>query len=231
MTFAPGEIGEEVPLSLADTCISYLGTDPYYFVYPWVVGDELYKAYQDPSANCTAPYPYTIQSVDFILYYLFYSGTIYVSVDVEAAAGTSNCPIPGNMMAISPLYELAMDTGLYLVSIPLDTPVVVDGPFFVGLYFGPDGAPENAAVITDNIEAGCASYNDWGEGYVDLDTVYNNYGEKVFLGRLCLYATGTEGGGSQGGLTQGDSQRHRPSQRSATGSQPAPAFQGAAAQR
>jgi len=178
-----------------DTCSVNPGGDPVYYIYPWVVGNDLYKAYQDPAETCSGPYPYTIEMVHLPLIYLD-TGTVYLSVDIESVDYSDpSCPRPGTLLAISPYYELILENNFYMVNIPLDTPVVVNGPYFVGAYFGVEGNPEAAAMVTDTNPLPCVSYNDWGEGYVDLDTVTNDQGQKVFPGRLILYSSGTTGGG------------------------------------
>lgn len=188
--------GKSMTLRTADSCSTNLGDEPHYFIYPWVVGDELYKAYQDPALTCDAPYPFTIHEIQFFFFYVdTIPGSVQLEVDIEEAINPGGCPTPGEMLALSPLYNFPMEQNLYLITIPLDTPIVINSPFFVGLYIGPYGSPEFSAVITDTFPAPCASYNDWGEGYVDLDTVRNDQtGEKIFLGRLLLYAIGTPGG-------------------------------------
>jgi len=186
-------------LAAADTCFTNLGGEAYYYISPWVMGDELYKAYQDPAQTCSDPYPFMVNEVHLPLVFLG-TGTIYLSVDIEAVNNSvPSCPTPGTMLAISQTYEVSLENDFYLITIPLDTPVVVNGPFFVGAYFASSGNPDYAAVVTDTFPTSCVSYNDWGEGYVDLDTVYNDYGEKIFLGRMLLYASGFPGGS---GVTQ-----------------------------
>ena len=75
--------GAPVPLRLAtgDTCTAMDG-EPIYYIYPWVYGDEVYKSYQDPTIDCSKPYPYTVQEVGIYLCY-FGKDTIYLSADVE----------------------------------------------------------------------------------------------------------------------------------------------------
>ncbi len=181
-------------LRSSDTCTVNLGGDPAWYIYPWVIGDEIYKAFQDPSVTCDGPYPFTVEFIYLPLIYLE-TGTIYVSVDIEDAdLSDPSCPKPGSLLAISPNYEMALQNNFYLITFSLDTPVVVDGPYFVGVYIGSDGNPGAAAVVTDTLPAPCASYNDWGEGYVDLDTVQNTDGSKVFPGRMLIYSGGTTGG-------------------------------------
>lgn len=189
-----------VNFSLADTCTVNNGGPICYYIYPWIVGDELYKAYQDPSQGCTNPYPFTVTEVNFPVYVL-YSATFQISVDVEGLdLSTPSCPAPGDLLAISPLYEVTLDPDLYLLTVTLDTPVTVTGPYFVGVYFGSGGNPSDVAVVTDSIPVSCVGYNDWGEGYVDVNDMYNDDNEKVFLGRLVILSTGVPGGGS--GATQ-----------------------------
>jgi hypothetical protein len=162
-----------------DTCTVNPAGDPIFYIYPWVIGDELYKAYQDPAETCDKPYPFTIDYVHVPLVYLD-TGTIYISVDIEEVDYSEpSCPKPGTLLAITPLYEIPLENNFYVISIPLDTPIAVNGPYFVGVYFGAEGSPSSAAVVTDTFPVPCVSYNDWGEGYVDLDTVHNDLGEKV----------------------------------------------------
>ena len=189
-----------IRLSAADTCTVYMGDNPIYYIYPWVYGDELYKSYQDPSLTCDKPYPFTVDAVHIPLVYLD-SGIIYLSADVETADLTNpSCPKPGAMLTISSTYEVTLGNNFYLLSIPLDSPVVVNGPYFVGIYIAADGNPSAAAVVTDSLPVRCVGYNDWGEGYVDLDTVHNvNTGEKIFPGRFIQFSSGITGGGGGGG--------------------------------
>ena len=181
-------------LRAGDSCTTNLAGPAAYYIYPWIVGDELYKAYQDPSVTCDKPYPFTVEAVYLPLVYLD-AGTVYISVDVEAVdLSNPSCPKPDTLIAISPLYEVALENNFYLIEIPFDTPAVVTGPYFVGVYFANMGNPAAAAIVTDTIPVPCVSYNDWGEGYVDLDTIHNNYGEEIFPGRVIIYSGGTTGG-------------------------------------
>jgi hypothetical protein len=185
-----------VNFRLADTCIVNNGGPICYYIYPWIIGDELYKAYQNPSLSCSNPYPFTVTDVLLPLYVLS-EATFQISVDVERVdASVPSCPLPGEMLAMSPLYEITVEPDLYLITIPLDTPVTVTGPYFVGVYFSSAGNPYDAAVLTDSIPVSCVGYNDWGDGYVDLNDMYNDEtGEKIFPGRLLIYSDGTVGGG------------------------------------
>jgi hypothetical protein len=186
-------------MSALDTCAIYEGGDPTWLIYPWVEGDELFKSYQNPSATCTDPYPFSIDRVHLILYCVG-AGSLQLSADIELVDNSvPGCPHPGEMLDITPLYEYVIPgEDLYFITVPLDSPVVVDGPFFVGLYIASSGNPDIAAIVTDDTPVGCVSYNDWGYGYVDLDTVYTDPDGtgpiKTFPGRMVLYSSGVPGG-------------------------------------
>lgn len=195
------EIRSKVFLSSADTCTVGTVDNLVWQIDSWVVGNELFKAYIDPAIDCPTPYPYTVTEINMPM--SFAAATeIYVSVDVEAVdLSVPTCPYPGALLAISSQYQMTVpEPGLYSIWIPLDTPVVVNGPFFAGVYLG--NAIEytaGAAVITDYSPQQCTSYNIWDTtvGFVDLNnnTLYN------FPGRLAMFASGIPGGGGGGGDT------------------------------
>jgi len=54
----------------------------------WLLGNELYKSYQNPGLSCDGPYPFTVEEIYMVLWF-DYATTIYVSVDVESADVTS----------------------------------------------------------------------------------------------------------------------------------------------
>jgi hypothetical protein len=97
-------------------------------------------------------------------------------------------------LAVSSEWEAQIPgAGLYNIWVPLDEPLVVNGPFFAGFYIGnafDEGV--NAAVLTDNFPVPCATYNIWDEtiGWVDLadNEEYN------FPGRLVMEVAGVPGG-------------------------------------
>ena len=181
-------------LTTADTCITIHSDTMVWQIDNWVVGTELYKAYLDPETSCPNPYPYTITEINMPM--SFATATpLYVSVDVEAVdISNPSCPAPGGLLAISAQYELQVPgPGVYSIWIPLDTPYVVEGPFFAGFYIGNPLDPYvGAAVITDNSPALCTSYNIWdtATGFVDL----NDNEFYSFPGRLILMASGIPGG-------------------------------------
>lgn len=179
----------------ADTCIVRHDLGITWGINGWVVGNELYKSYLDPSLTCPDPYPFTVTEINMPM--AFDAATpLTVAVDVELADMTDpSCPFPGEMVTISSDWELQVPgAGLYDIWIPLDTPVVVNGPFLVGFFIGNviDTAV-HAKVTCDTVPVACRSYNIWETttGYVDLanNEFYN------FPGRLVLYASGVPGGG------------------------------------
>ncbi len=162
-----------------------------YQVAGWAIGNELYKSYLDPSNSCPDAYPFRITEINMPMY--FASPTsIYVSVDVEEAYYPSaGRPWPGAVLAISVDYELIIPApGYYDVWIPLDSPVVVHGPFFAGFFLGSTVTPEmGLALLTGgDSTAQSQSYDIWDEqiGFIDLlsNSLWN------FPGQLVMGAAG-----------------------------------------
>ncbi|MFZ1684004.1 MAG: dockerin type I domain-containing protein [Candidatus Zixiibacteriota bacterium] len=165
----------------------------------WVTGQELYKSYINPALQCSNPYPYTITAVNMPMYF-GKATTLTVSVDIELADNTNpTCPIPGPLLGISSDYTVSpAAAGYYNLWIPLDSPVVVNGPFFAGFYLG-SAIPSSVApaVLLDADPQHCQSYNIWDTavGFVDLtnfpppfDSSYN------FPGRVAMEVAGQNGG-------------------------------------
>ncbi|MEW6411647.1 MAG: dockerin type I repeat-containing protein [Candidatus Zixiibacteriota bacterium] len=164
---------------------------PSYHLTGWVNGNELYKGYIDPSASCENPYPFRVTEISMPMYFSS-SSRMYVSVDIEDVYNpTPGCPWPGAVLAISVDYELYIpEPGYYDIWIPLDTPIVVNGPFFAGFFIGSTVNPDaGAALLTsDDPTALCRSYEIWDEqiGFIDLlnNSVFN------FPGQLAIGAAG-----------------------------------------
>lgn len=169
----------------------------------WVIGYELFKSLLDPEVSCENPYPFTITGINMPM--MFDAGTpLTISVDVEAVDETTlpGCPIPGVLLAISAEWELTVPAGggFFNIWVPLDTPLVVNEPFFAGFYLGSTIDPSvNAALVIDTIPVPCATYNIWDAtiGWVDL--VNNDYYN--FPGRLRMEASGVPGGTAGAGDT------------------------------
>ena len=103
----------------------------------WVTGNELYKAYIDPSLGCADPYPFAVTEINMPMTFAL-AADIYASVDIEAVDLTDpSCPFPGDLISLSSQYQLtAPEPGVYSIWIPLDSPVIVNGPFFAGFFIG-----------------------------------------------------------------------------------------------
>ncbi|MCK4632256.1 MAG: hypothetical protein KAT79_03235, partial [candidate division Zixibacteria bacterium] len=183
-------------LALSDSCLISTTDTMVWQIDSWVTGNELYKAYFDPSLGCANPYPFAVTEINMPM--TFAAPTdIYASVDVETVDLTDpSCPFPGEMLTLSSQYQLAVPSaGIYSIWIPLDSPVIVNGPFFAGFFIANSlDLMVYAAVITDNVPALCTSYNIWDTttGFVDLcnNEFYS------FPGRLLMQVSGVPGGGS-----------------------------------
>jgi hypothetical protein len=185
--------------AMAEICTVRHDLGQYWLISQWLTGAELYKSYQDPSLTCTDPYPFTVQSVEMVIYFGKLC-TLFVSVDVESAdLSTPACPFPGNLLTLSSEYQFIIPSaGLYLIAVPLDTPEVVNGPYFSGFYISNIiDTSINAGLVTDSpgVVVKCVSYNIWDTavGYIDLaDNAYYD-----FPGRLLLFSHGMTGGSGQ----------------------------------
>lgn len=196
------EIRVRPRLAAADTCLVRHDSGAVWKIDGWVTGEELYKGYLDPAASCANPYPFTVTEVAIQMYFMN-ATLMYASVDIEDVNNLNpGCPSPGNWLVISSEYEIQVPgEGLYELWIPLDTPCVVNGPFFAGFYIGNAlDTTVGATVICDSFPVLCTSYNIWDTtiGYIDLcDTSYFEvlFGTSwAFPGRLLLYAAGIPGG-------------------------------------
>jgi hypothetical protein len=182
-------------LATADTCFVSDNQEITMRIDGWVVGFELYKSLMNPANNCANPYPFTITAINMPM--MFDAPTpITIAIDVEAVDSTTipGCPVPGVLLAESSQWEAQIpEAGLYNIWVPLDTPIVVNGPFFAGFYLGSAFEPAvNAAVLIDEFPVPCATYNIWDEtiGWVDL--VNNEV--FPFPGRLAMETAGIPGG-------------------------------------
>ncbi len=192
------EIRIRPSLSTADTCILRHDQGIVFRINGWVVGNELYKSYLDPSVGCPTPYPFTITEINMPMIFND-STTMTVSVDVERVDYSNpNCPFPDTvMLGISSAYTITIpNAGIYELWIPLDQPIIVNEPFFAGFFIGEITNPLCSAsvVIDDNLSTICMSYNVWDDtlGFIDL----NNNEFFNFPGQLVLYASGITGGNS-----------------------------------
>jgi len=183
-------------IASADTCHASDHQELIYRIDGWVTGYELYKSYIDPERDCPLPYPYTITEINMPMIFGT-AATIIVSVDVEAVDDTTipGCTVPGAVVSVSTEWELSIPEGggIFNIWIPLDTPVVVNGPFFAGFYIASGiDASVGAALLCDSVPVPCRTFNIWDEtiGWVDLtnNSYYN------FPGHLALEVAGLPGG-------------------------------------
>ncbi len=192
----PIPIRENTRLVAADTCYAVAFDSMAWSVDGWLAGDELYKVYLDPELSCPDPYPFTVEEIHIIVGFEGATTILYAG-DVEAVDYTNpSCPMPGTLLGLSPDYQdNVVDPDFYDIWVEIDPPVVVNGPFFAGFYFGPGIDPYSVPlIVTDDTPVLCNSFNMWDEsvGWVDLvnNTYYN------FPGRLAMYAVGSTGGGT-----------------------------------
>lgn len=185
-------------ITAADTCVVSDHQDLFYRIDGWVTGNELYKSYIDPERDCPSPYPFTITEINMPMIFGA-AADLLISVDVEEVDDTTipGCTVPGNVLSVSSDWELTIPDGggTYNIWIALDTPVVVNGPFFAGFYLASAiDSSVGAALLADNVPVACRTFNIWDEtiGWVDL--VNNAYWN--FPGHLAIDAAGVPGGHS-----------------------------------
>ncbi|UCD16381.1 MAG: hypothetical protein JSV44_07905 [Candidatus Zixiibacteriota bacterium] len=192
---APHPLNTYPRLASGDTCTVGHHVNLSYYIQNWVTGGELYKSYQDPGLSCPNAYPFSVEEVLIVLH-IHQPCILNVSVDVESVDLTQpSCPFPGELLSISQSYAYQVpDSNLYLLSVPLDSAVTINEPYFVGFYLDYLDILTKVDLVTDNIPVLCTGYNIWDDqlGYVDVTN--NDYFN--FPGRMVLYSAGTAGGGA-----------------------------------
>ncbi len=184
---------EKKPMFPDDPCTVRMVGSAYWAIDGWIIGDEVYKAYQDVEllpADCE--YPFYVTAVAIQMEFT-YGGSIFVQADVEDLdpGSTEACPIPGLVVGISEEYEYEIPgEGNYLIIVVFEEPVLVDTSYFAGMYFGEGASDLGPAMFTDNDPYLCVSWNDWGLGWVDL--ISNPYYN--FPGNLVMYSYGYNAG-------------------------------------
>ncbi|MBN4076370.1 hypothetical protein JYT16_01495 [Gemmatimonas aurantiaca] len=155
-------------------CIARLDAGAAWAIDEWIIGNELYKSYQDPVAACGGSYPYSITEVHMFLQ-VATAATITIATDIESVDNEflPGCAVPGATIHLGAMTQLSFpQAGLYDVAIELDTAVVVNEPFFVGFFFSSAVDPNwHLSLVTDNVEKACRSFNIWDTaiGYIDLN--------------------------------------------------------------
>ncbi|MCD4689943.1 hypothetical protein K8S17_00615 [bacterium] len=159
----------------------------YWTVDGWLLGNESYKTYCDPTGCPDCEGEWKPISVTVYLYWAEENNCeLTLSADVENIdMSNPDCPQPGTVIVASDPVVVGpfSPAGLWAITIPLplDCPVLEE-PFFASISFD-DSCGMMPSLVTD---AGpcepCISWNDWGTGWQDLC----DYG---FPGNVSMYST------------------------------------------
>lgn len=179
VTLADNEASStSMSLPPGNTCAGDLSGVPTWIISGWVIGEEIYNAYQDPELVCPGAYPFAITEAHILLQInpdpSLLPLDIPLTVDIELVDTLTEpgCPRPGAQVSLGSQTVVTIPgAGIWDIAIPLDFPVEVTGPYFVGLTFDSLVTPlMGISLITDGIETLCVSYNKWDEsiGFVDL---------------------------------------------------------------
>lgn len=171
-------------------CTVRIAGTPSWAVDNWLCGGEVFKVYQDVeelSGNFT--YPFYVAGLAIEMKAAS-SGKINLQADIEELSSvnsTDQCPYPGSLLEMTDEYTFKIPgKGSVVLVIPFDEPVLVDGPYFGGMFFAPGTSLQNLSLVTDNNPTTCRSWNDWGAGFVDLTS--NQYFDCP--GNLVAYSFG-----------------------------------------
>jgi hypothetical protein len=173
-----------------DTCnVGNLGT-PVYAITDWLYGYEGYKIYVDPW-TCPCPAPEHVMPLAVTMYIYAYDtigtcGSFQMQADVQTAAGTPTCPVPGDEICWSAVYNVAIPSaGLWYITLPIEDCFCQYEPFFISWWFLDDGGclPGPLTVVTDASPMDCDSYVNYRGFWEDLVADYG------FPGVISMYAT------------------------------------------
>lgn len=183
-----------MPISLAaDSCeVNHSGA-PAYIITDWIIGDETYYNYLDPSQTCIAPYPFSVSSVYMVIDFDAPTSISVIGEVLDVDLSNPSCAQPGAIIGTSATLNFdILEAGMWLLPVPFDTLPIVNGPFFCGFNIV-DTTDINVVVsaITDNSLDSCTSFNLWDStaGAIDLNSF-----DPPFPGQLILYASGITGG-------------------------------------
>ncbi len=175
----------------ASHCTVYVD-EPQNALYDWMLGNEIYYAYQDlffPKVFCDTIYPFVVTHIGMTLV-LNDAGTMNVQVfisEVDPLFSSPVCPVPGEIIYLEDEYAVQIPgADIYSVVIQLSQPVPVYGPYFACIYFGSDMEAMYPGLAIDTAAYLCINYNEWGEGLTDLAS--NDYYN--FPGSIHLYSYG-----------------------------------------
>ncbi len=175
----------------ASNCTVYVN-EPVQALYDWLVGDEIYYAYQDlrfPNFNCDTTYPFVVTHIGQTLAFQD-TGTFSVQVflvNLDPIYSSPACPVPYDLIYISDPYSITIPfADVYSFAIVLEQPVPVYGPYFACIYYGTDMSNMYPGIALDTTPYLCINYNDWGQGLTDL--AQNDYYN--FPGSIHLFSLG-----------------------------------------
>jgi len=73
-------------------CSVQLAGDPYWGIADWLIGDEIYKTYQDPTVTgIDCEFPFEVQAVAMMLQFAT-GGSVVASVDIECLDSAESTP-------------------------------------------------------------------------------------------------------------------------------------------
>jgi hypothetical protein len=185
-------------LAFASTCTVYVN-EPIQALYDWMVGDEIYYAYQNLqfyNFNCDTTYPFVVTHIGQTLV-LNDTGTIVMQAflaSVDPIYSSPACPVPYELIYLSDQYSISIPgPGVYSIVIPLENPTPVSEPYFACIYWANDISAMYPGIAIDSTPYLCINYNDWGEGMTDLaDNEYYNFPGSIHLFSLGYSRTGLQ---------------------------------------
>jgi len=159
----------------------------------WLVGDEAYKYLINPSAdlpNC--PVGFQLLSIGMVLefpadlpdpYFFFAYGDLETAVWDEVLG----CYVPGAEECTGPLTTFFVGPGTWVIELPMPecACAYIYGPggvpymYMLSVHFV---GPVTANLVTDEFPVGCTSWNNKGDGWVDLVNDSNFPGELIIYG-------------------------------------------------
>jgi hypothetical protein len=158
----------------------------------WAIGNfllppESYSLVFDPAAQCSAcPLGIRVEAVHILLQ-ATEATTLDLSVNLQSAdVSDPDCPLPGPMECMSAQYGVSLPgAGVFDVSLPLDCDCAFkDYLYLLGVTFENVDSASGAVpdLITDDFPVPCTTYNEFGQGPIDVVSQYN------FPGNLLIWA-------------------------------------------
>ena len=158
---------------------------PQWLLGGWFAGNEAYAFNFTPAAQISCVSGFATTMVH--MYMDFEATDVPVTFDVQGVLGSQvwdpamGCFVPGDVDCAGSVYTVTIDAaGTYDLAIPMacDCAYVFDGAgnpyqYYLAMYYS--GA-FTARVVTDGVQAACTSFNDWGQGWQDLEPYFTTYG-------------------------------------------------------